>query len=268
VVSAYLDPLPTNCVADWVCAGSSEAGYPEYSFSRGAEIGHDNLAVFYGACTFDCLFCQNWHYRNMAVSLSPRMSSQQIASMAGEATSCVCFFGGDPTPFIDHSLDTARRLRGGRRIMRVCWETNGSMSSSPAERIGRMALESGGCIKVDLKAWDDRIHRALTGSSNRQTLRNIRRLAEMGKERDDPPLLVVSTLMVPGYVEEQDVSAIAAYLTDLDPWIPYSLLAFHPDYLMSDMPVTPKAQADGCVRAAREAGLERVHIGNAWLLGR
>ncbi|MHC4703290.1 MAG: radical SAM protein, partial [Planctomycetota bacterium] len=36
-VSWYCDPLPTNCVADWVCAGGSGAGYPQWAYQRGAE---------------------------------------------------------------------------------------------------------------------------------------------------------------------------------------------------------------------------------------
>lgn len=49
----YRDPLPTNCVAMGVCAGQGRKG-------------HHNLAVFYGSCSFNCLYCQNWHYRDFA----------------------------------------------------------------------------------------------------------------------------------------------------------------------------------------------------------
>jgi pyruvate formate lyase activating enzyme len=33
--------------------------------------------------------------------------------------------------------------------------------------------------------------------------------------------------------------------------IPYSLLIFHPDFLMADLPVTPRAQAEECFQEAR-----------------
>ncbi|MGD8501771.1 MAG: hypothetical protein PVJ86_14055, partial [Phycisphaerales bacterium] len=68
VLSWYHDPLPTNCVADWVCAGGSGAGYPQWAYRHGPEGGYVNLAVFYQACTFDCLFCQNWHYRERSTT--------------------------------------------------------------------------------------------------------------------------------------------------------------------------------------------------------
>lgn len=65
-VSWYYDALPTNCVADWVCPGGTGAGYPRFAYSQGPEYGYKNLAVFYQACSFDCLFCQNWQYRYSA----------------------------------------------------------------------------------------------------------------------------------------------------------------------------------------------------------
>jgi len=53
----YYDPLPTNCVAWWFCPGCTGAGYPKYVHRHGAETGYANFAVFYGACSFDCLYC-------------------------------------------------------------------------------------------------------------------------------------------------------------------------------------------------------------------
>ncbi|MGQ9699775.1 MAG: hypothetical protein ACUVQS_01695 [Candidatus Bipolaricaulaceae bacterium] len=63
VVSWYHDPLPTNCVADFVCPGGTGRGHPRYARVPGPEYGYLNLAVFYEVCSFGCLFCQNWHYR-------------------------------------------------------------------------------------------------------------------------------------------------------------------------------------------------------------
>lgn len=42
----YHDPLPTNCVGDWVCAGGTGAGYPQYAYCPQAEYGYKNLAFF------------------------------------------------------------------------------------------------------------------------------------------------------------------------------------------------------------------------------
>ncbi len=60
LVSYYYDPLPTNCVADWVCAGGTGEGHPRFAHDCGPEVGFYNLAVFFEACNLNCLYCQNW----------------------------------------------------------------------------------------------------------------------------------------------------------------------------------------------------------------
>jgi len=267
-VQWYDDPLPTNCVADWVCPASGPAGFPRWTDTRGPEYGHVNLAVFYEACSFDCLFCQNWHYRHRT-HVGPGRSAADLAGAVTSRTRCICFFGGDPSCQIDHALVAAKIARQARKgqILRICWETNGGMSRSAVKEMAELSLTSGGCIKFDLKAWDDALHRALCGASNRRTLKNFRYLSTWIPQRPDPPFLVASTLLVPGYVDAEQVRRIAEFIAGLDRTIPYALLAFHPDFEMKDLPVTSRREAFECLAAAESAGLTRVRIGNVHLLG-
>jgi pyruvate formate lyase activating enzyme len=151
-------------------------------------------------------------------------------------------------------------------ILRLCWETNGSMQDRLLDEMVDLAIESGGCIKFDLKAWDENLHIALTGVTNRRTLDNFSRAAGSGKSRRIPPLLVASTLLVPGYIDEEEVRKIAEYVASIDREIPYRLLAFHPHFRMADLERTPGSLARRCLQAAKEAGLERVRMGNVHLL--
>ena len=267
VLEYYHDPLPTNCVADWACPAGSPAGYPDYSYSPGKEYGYNNLAVFYGACSFDCLFCQNWHFREVIKNTSP-LAAEQLAGKVSGQTACICYFGGDPTPQLPHAIATSRlALQAAEgRVLRICWETNGSMNRGLLEQMAELSMRSGGCIKFDLKAWNENVHMALTGASNRRTLENFAYLAAMTRARPDPPFLVASTLLVPGYVDRQEVGKIAEFIASLDSAIPYSLLAFHPHFRMRDLPFTTKEEAVACTEAAKEAGSTRVRIGNVGLL--
>lgn len=267
-LSWYYDSLPTNCVASWVCPAGSGAGYPQYSRKDGPEFGYRNLAVFYHSCTYDCLFCQNSHFRNLY--LKEGVSAKNLAEAVDDRTACVCYFGGDPASQVEHSLQTSRlALREAKRqgrILRICWETNGSMSPRIARQMMEIALESGGCIKFDLKSADENLHIALTGVSNAQTWENLSILAEYIPKRPIPPPLVASSLLVPGYVDETEVAEIARRLADLNPEIPYSLLGFHPCHHMSDLPTTSRTHAQRCYRAALGAGLSRVNLANLHLL--
>ncbi|HIE13341.1 MAG TPA: radical SAM protein [Desulfotomaculum sp.] len=268
VASWYHDPLPTNCVADWVCPAGSSSGYPRYSYRPGVEHGYYNLAVFLGGCSFDCLFCQNRQYHEMAVSLEPLVKPEELAAAIRKDTACICYFGGDPSPQVPFALKAARlaveRARG--RVLRVCWETNGNINPRLLGAVAELSLASGGCVKFDLKCYNDDLHRALTGVSNRQTLANFSFLAELALKRPDPPFLIASTLLVPGYVDTEEVAAVAKFIAGLDPQIPYSLLAFYPQHLMHDLPCTSRADAEACRQAALDAGLKRVRLGNIHLL--
>ncbi|UCE26885.1 MAG: radical SAM protein [Candidatus Coatesbacteria bacterium] len=269
-LSWYHDPLPTNCVGSWVCPGETGAGHPRYANRPGPEHGYTNLAVFYHSCTFSCLFCQNSHFRHEY--LRGAASAEDLAGAVDARTACICYFGGDPASQLKHSLGASKlatkAARRDGRILRICWETNGSTSGRWARQMMKIALESGGCIKFDMKAADPNLHRALTGVSNRQTWENLAALAEYIPERPDPPPLVASTPLVPGYVDAKEVGAIAARLAALDADIPYSLLGFHPAHRMNDLPTTSAEHARRCVEAAESAGLTRVHVGNRHLLSR
>jgi len=266
-VSWYYDPLPTNCVADWVCAGGSGAGYPQRAYRAGLEQGYLNLAVFYEACTFDCLFCQNWRYREHSMT-NQTHTATELAEAVTTNTSCICFFGGDPTCQLPHALAASRlaRKQGQRRILRICWETNGSMRPELLDEMMGLSVGSGGCVKFDLKATDPNIHYALCGVDNRRTFENFAAAAEHIPERPEPPPLVASTLLVPGYIDAQEVKTIASFIAELDPNIPYALLGFHGDFLMKDQAPTSRKQAESCLDAAKTAGLRRVRLGNVHIL--
>ncbi|MDH7500341.1 MAG: radical SAM protein, partial [candidate division NC10 bacterium] len=266
-LSWYHDPLPTNCVADWVCPGGRGAGYPRYAHSPGPEHGYKNLAVFFHACSFNCLFCQNWHFREE--TLKPRVASvDALISDVDEKTSCICYFGGDPGPQLPYALLASRLALEQKKgqILRICWETNGSLQSALLEEMVELSLQSGGSIKFDLKAASEDLHVALTGVSRQRTKENFLWVGRWIQRRPTPPLLVASTLLVPGYIDEQEVRGIARFITSIHRDIPYSLLAFHPHFYMADLPLTPRALAERCLAAAHEEGLKKVRIGNLHLL--
>jgi len=251
LLHAYHDPLPTNCVADWVCPGHRQHGLR-------------NLAVFYASCTLNCLGCQNWRFRESDPRNDGGMTADELARCADARTFCVCFFGGDPASQMPHALATARRLAS--RGVRICWETAGTQNQRLMEEAVELSLATGGIVKFDLKALDERLHVALTGGGNERTLANFARAAARAVERREPPLVVASTLLVPGYVTPDEVAAIARFIASVDPSTPYALLAFAPSFAASDLPFTSRRHAEEALAAARGEGLQRIRIGNEHLL--
>jgi pyruvate formate lyase activating enzyme len=250
ILKWYFDPLPTNCVASFVCEGSEK-------------FGKKNLAIFYGACTFDCLFCQNWHFRFLTKNLEPKFKVEEIVKIIDKETFCVCFFGGDPTPQLPHALKLAKEA--AKKGLRVCWETNGGMNENLLRKMAEISLKSKGIIKFDLKAFNENLNLALTGVSNRQTLKNFEILAKEYLPKAKGIFLVASTLLVPGYIDKKEVFDIANFISKLNPEIPYSLLGFYPHYLMKDLPLYTFKEAKECFKIAKEAGLKKVNLGNLHL---
>jgi len=279
LVMWYYDPHPTNCVAGPVCPANTSRGYPKYTAFRGIEVGYYNLAVFYFACNLNCLFCQNWEHKTVLVNEYARRRylksvDELVEAALNPRVTCVCYFGGDPGPQVTHALATSRKLlseAGPGSMKRICWETNGLVNPKVMESMAEVSLVSGGIVKVDWKAWTPEIYEALTGIDGRRAVErvkaNVKLVADLIEKREEPPLLTVSTLLVPGYVDAYEVGQIANYIASLNPRIPYVLLAFHPDNILRDLPKTSRKHAEEAYNEARRAGLKEVYIGNAWLLG-
>lgn len=270
VLQWYYDPLPTNCVAWWVCPGCTGTGYPKYAYKPTAETGYSNLAVFYGACSYDCLFCQNWHYRNLAKEHKSTMTAESLASKADGRVSCICYFGGDPSVQMPHAIRTSQialqKAEAEKRILKICWETNGYWKKELALKAAELSYISGGSIKFDLKTWDENLNLALCGVSNVPTLETFRLIGEnFFERRHELPILTASTLLVPGYVDVQEVGNIARFIAEINPEIPYTLLAFYPQYVLTDLPTTDRKHANKCYESAKRH-LENVRIGNIHLL--
>ena len=261
----YLDPQVTNCCAAWFCPAGTGAGYPGYAYRTGPEIGYYNLAIFFYGCNFNCLFCQNASHKR--IDEAPRCSVDTLVSttLANKRISCWCFFGGSPEPQLPFAVSSSKTLldsKPGNRIVRICFEWNGAGNRLLVDRAAELASRSGGNIKFDLKCSTDSLSRALSGVPNRRSFENFERLyLKYGKGRPNLPLLTAATLLVPGYVDASEVEKIAIFLEGLDREIPYSLLVFHPDFMMNDLPVTPRRQVEDCYQAAKRH-LERVNVGN------
>ena len=102
--------------------------------------------------------------------------------------------------------------------------------------------------------------------SNKQTLINFKNLSTLVESRPEVPFLIASSLLIPGYIDIEEVDRISKFIAELNPSIPYRLLGFHPHHLMIDLPRTSKDHAMRCMKIAQKNGLKNISIGNIHLL--
>jgi pyruvate formate lyase activating enzyme len=262
---SYLDRHVTNCCSAWFCPAGTGVGYPKYSNLKGPEIGFYNFAVFFYGCNFNCLFCQNFSHKDFERITSVDIETFVMQMTMNPKISCVCYFGGSPEPQLPFALEASKRALEivNDRPLRICFEWNGCGETSLVIRAAELAYISGGNIKFDLKCITPSLSLALSGVENKRAFDNLTRLAEgFYAQRRDLPLITATTLLVPGYVDALEVEKISSFIADLDETIPYSLLIFHPAYMMSDLSVTPLKQAVDCYHVAKQH-LRNVHVGNA-----
>jgi pyruvate formate lyase activating enzyme len=248
---SYLDPLPTNCCSSWFCPGSQAQGYY-------------NLAVFFYGCNFDCLFCQNSSHKRLDYGKSIPIE-KFVEKALNPAISCICYFGGSPEPQLPFAIKASEEILE-RKEKKICWEWNGCGNKNLVKKAAELSFQSGGNVKFDLKTWNENLSLALSGVKNKRAYENFEFLArEFFEKMRKEQVLTATTLLVPYYVDANEVENIAKFISSLSEDIPYSLLVFHPDFYMQDLPITPRKQVEECYKVAKKY-LNRVNIGNKYLL--
>jgi pyruvate formate lyase activating enzyme len=103
------------------------------------------------------------------------------------------------------------------------------------------------------------VHRRLTGVSNACILKLP------GELKDQGFVFEVLSLYIPGRFEADQIGKIAEELAVVDTEIPFTILAFFPEYKMRDVPAPTLEQMIDAYNAAKDAGLRNIKLGNVHL---
>ena len=170
-------------------------------------------------CTFHCPVC-SYRLRSGAEG-TPGLSfpkpqrfltmDEIKSTLRSVPLKSVYFMGGEPTI----ARDLPEILAFAKRELKLrtfLGHTNGS-------RIPMAHLDGG---NVGLKAWDERIHLEYTGQPKERIFSNFQRGFEAGMD------LKANVVYIPGYVDVDQVEAIAQWLGSLDPMIPFHIMGYIP----------------------------------------
>jgi pyruvate-formate lyase-activating enzyme len=178
----------------------------------------------------------------------------------GPARNIIAFTGGDLACQPDFYCLAAAEIKAQREDLWVLFETNGYGLTS--RNLDRFKVSGIDAFWLDIKASDDAIHRALTGCSNE----GILRLPDEIIKRHF--VLEVLSLCIPGWVEADQIEKIAHMLSDVDPEIPFTILAFFPEYLLKNVPSPNLEQMLDAYHRAKGKGLTQVRLGNIGIFAR
>ncbi|WP_440955680.1 radical SAM protein [Methanosarcina sp. Mfa9] len=280
-----------NCeLCEWRCGVNRLAGERGVCRVGGPEVAATSLSgtlksysVTLLGCCYRCLHCNAyrisqypdplwWYGRHISPEELVSDAETRIRAYSGSAynepsyrgSACnvsgkefekefeidkISFTGGDPIIHLPYIEEVAGVLRKRDSKLGVGLATGGFCTPESMERIAGICSS----ITLEIKAFDDEVHRALTGAPVGPVLRNASYLAENAREK----IRVFRTVAIPGMTDKQVVK-IAEYIAALDPEIPYRLIGFRPNFVLYYHPGPEKEMMEKLAEKCRDAGLKDV----------
>ncbi|OEU66325.1 MAG: hypothetical protein BBJ57_08430 [Desulfobacterales bacterium PC51MH44] len=222
-----------------------------------------SYTVFMAGCNYKCLNCQNWTisqypdngYRQRGYEdpdkLAVECVSQLNSIFAGRMGADRIFFsGGEPTihlPYIEKVVAEARKIKPDTKIN---FDTNGYMTEQSLKRI--LAFTTS--ITYDLKAFNDEVHRALTGVSSQPVLRNAEYIARNAGDK----LWEYRIVVIP-QINENEIRPLTEFIAGIDPLLQVCFLAFRPNFALENHSGADQGLMNRCVEIARDSGLKNAY---------
>ncbi len=186
----------------------------------------NRFVVFFQGCDFDCIACHNpqtipgnrWPEGHCP---RHRTVDDLVQEIRGSMPfiSGVTASGGEATrqaPFVRELFERIGTTPGLDQLTRFI-DTNGGCSLDVWDDLGPV-LDG---AMVDLKCFDDDVHRKITGVGNARVLASIRRLAELDL------LYEVRLLLIGGYNDDpMRLLRTASWLADVDPTMRVRIIGF------------------------------------------
>jgi pyruvate formate lyase activating enzyme len=219
----------------------------------------DALSIGTFGCNFRCPYCQNWQmsqtrdFDDQHPRLGQKATPEALVEIClRDRIPIIAYTYNEPTVFFEYTYDTAK-LAHEQGIKNV-YVSNGFMSQAALDMI-EPYLDG---INVDLKAFTEDFYRDQCQARLEPVKRNIAHIA-----RETDIWVEITTLLIPGLNDSDDeLRAMAAWMAEVDPEMPWHVTAFHPDYHMLDRPRTGQHALARAYDIGREAGLQYVFVGN------
>ena len=190
-------------------------------------------------------------------SLCPRVIQKKEIVLSpqgwGPARNIVAFTGGDLTCCPEFYVECTRLIKAETSLW-VLIETNGyGLTPQNLDLLKEAGVDS---FWLDIKAYDGTDHKWLTGCFNRNILKLPEEIVKRGF------VLEVLSLYIPNLVETVQLKKIAQLLFDIDPEIPFTILAFFPEYQMKRYKSPKISEMIDAYLGVKAVGLRNVRLGN------
>ena len=197
--------------------------------------------IHFHGCNFNCLGCiRKKTVYDVHVKTKPKgkiryLSLDEVLRILNRLSAKrAILMGGEPT--VDPELPILTKKLHDSGIYSILL-TNG-------HELNEKLLESVNNICLSIKAYSDELHRKFTGKSNKNALKNFRKIYSSGVS------LSSEGIYIPGLIEVEEIKKIAQFISSIDSEIPYHIDAYIP---VNDLWRAPNPQEiKNTVREARK----------------
>jgi pyruvate formate lyase activating enzyme len=227
---------------------------PFYHYRPGTQA----LTLAAPGCSFTCHYCLNWRLSQTGREKATEVEAMpaDAAALAAEAASrgaAIALSYSEPSLAAELTLDLAREA--APLNVDILWKSNGFLTAEAIDTLTPFLK----AVNIDLKAADERRHRALTGAPLAPVLETIARFVELGI------WVEVSTPVVPRLNDDElSLRHMAGTLREIaGPSVPWHLIRAIPEYKLERSVPTPVDTLRRAVEIGRTEGLHHVYVERA-----
>lgn len=226
---------------------------PLYHFLPGSL----SFSIASPGCNFRCQWCQNADISQISSTNEPdrpRFVPPENVLDGAISSGCqsISYTYTEPSLSVEYNLEVSRLARESG--LKNVYVTNGYMTPEMLE----LTIPMLDAANVDIKAFDEEVHRHYTGAHLQPVLDSCVALLKAGV------WLEVTTLLVPGVNDDEvQLRGIAEFIaTKLSPDVPWHVSRYFPQPQFRQFPVTPPERIFYAMDIGRKAGLRYVYGGN------
>jgi pyruvate formate lyase activating enzyme len=215
--------------------------------------GTYSLSLASWGCNFKCLNCQNWTISQNEME-GEEISPEQILEIALKNNlPSISYTYTEPAIFSEYALEIMKLAR--KKKIKNAWVSNGYWSEELFKTISPF-LDA---ANIDLKAFSQDFYLKNCSAKLEPVKETLKRLKKKNIWTE------ITTLLIPGLNDsEQELKAIARFIKELGPEIPWHITKFSPEisWKLKDVKETPRESLKRAHIIGKDAGLRYVYTGN------
>ncbi|GBE56666.1 pyruvate formate-lyase 1-activating enzyme [archaeon BMS3Bbin16] len=206
-------------------------------------------------CNFRCLHCQNYSISQVSIDESIRglveyLPEQTIEMAKKSGCRGIAWTYNEPTIWFEYTYDSARLAKA--EDLYTVYVTNGYMTNEALEMIAPF-LDA---MNIDVKGFTQEFYTKLCQTRLKPVLETVERAYKLGIH------IELTYLVIPGRNDSPDeITRFTDWVSRIDSDIPVHFSRFHPDYKLTDVPMTPTKTLEETLDIAKK-NLSYVYLGN------